>query len=103
MKGVSGPSKAVPVFLWIFSQCLWLKVEVIFRLSWILTHAAGRRDLVIAASRAAIAAGADGLLIEVNIDPLTAKVDAQQTISTDQFKDLMFQINALAKSLGREL
>jgi 3-deoxy-7-phosphoheptulonate synthase len=67
------------------------------------SHAAGRRDLVIALSRAAIAAGADGLLIEVNIDPLSARVDGQQTISTDQFRDLMSQIKTLAGALNREV
>ena len=67
------------------------------------SHAAGNRDLVIAASRAAIAAGADGLLVEVSCNPYEAKVDGQQTITTQQFSDLMRQLKAVASSVGREI
>ena len=67
------------------------------------SHAAGRRDLIIAASRAAIAAGADGLLIEVNCSPDDALVDGRQSISTEQFADLMHQLRAVAESVDRAL
>ena len=67
------------------------------------SHAAGNRDLVIAVSRAAIAAGADGLLVEVNCNPYEAKVDGKQTITTEQFSDLMRQLKAIACSVKREL
>jgi len=67
------------------------------------SHAAGRREFVSAASKAAIAAGADGLLIEVNYNPETAEVDGRQTITTAQFDELMPQLRTMACALGREL
>jgi len=67
------------------------------------SHAAGKRDLVGAVSKAAIAAGADGLLIEVDYNPRTAKVDGRQTITTEQFAELMPQLRAVSHAVGREL
>ena len=67
------------------------------------SHAAGDRSLVAAVSRAAVAAGADGLLIEVNIDPDLAEVDSRQTITTGQFASLMQELRALARAVGREI
>ena len=85
-----------------------LSVPVIKKLSHLPilvdpSHAAGDRSLVAAVSRAAIAAGADGLLIEVNIEPDSATVDAKQTISTLQFAGLMRELRALAQAVGKEL
>lgn len=67
------------------------------------SHAAGDRELVPALSKAAIAAGADGLILEVHPDPESATSDAAQTLSTDQFKDLMKELAAVAKAVGREM
>lgn len=53
------------------------------------SHATGRRDLVPIMSRAAIAAGADGLLIEVHNDPANALCDGAQSLDCDQFRELM--------------
>ena len=67
------------------------------------SHAAGKRELVGAISKAAIAASADGLLIEVDCSPSTAQVDGRQTITTGQFAKLIPQLRAVAHAVGREL
>jgi len=56
------------------------------------SHAAGRSDLVPAFSRAAIAAGADGLMIEVHPHPATALSDGDQALSLEQFTQLMGEL-----------
>lgn len=56
------------------------------------SHAAGIRNLVAPLSRAAIAVGADGLMIETNVDPFRALSDAEQTLSLEQFNELMTEI-----------
>jgi 3-deoxy-7-phosphoheptulonate synthase len=56
------------------------------------SHAAGRRDYVIPLSRAAIAVGADGLLIEVHHDPVHALSDGMQSLFPEQFEKLMEEI-----------
>ena len=65
------------------------------------SHATGRADLVKPASRAAIAAGADGLLIEVHPDPENALSDGYQSISPPQFKQLMSEVERVARSVDR--
>lgn len=59
------------------------------------SHGTGRSDFVIPLSLASIAAGADGLLIEMHSEPNKSISDADQTISPEQFKDLMKKIKAL--------
>ena len=54
-------------------------------------------------SRAAVAAGADGLIIETHCDPENAIVDADQTIDLDEFAKLMKQLDAIAKVIGRKI
>jgi 3-deoxy-7-phosphoheptulonate synthase len=56
------------------------------------SHAAGRSDLVPAFARAALAAGADGLIIEVHPDPARALSDGQQSLHLDQFAQLMGEL-----------
>ncbi|RYX85458.1 3-deoxy-7-phosphoheptulonate synthase [bacterium] len=63
----------------------------------------GRRDMVISMSKAAIAAGADGLIIEVHPHPEDALSDGQQTLDTDQFASLMGDLNLIAGAVGRTL
>ena len=53
------------------------------------SHATGRRDLIFSMSCAAIAAGADGLMIEVHYDPREALVDGPQMITPDELKDVI--------------
>ena len=65
------------------------------------SHAAGRRDLVPALALAAVAAGADGLLIEVHPDPDHARSDGDQSLDLGGFADLMQRIGDVAAALGR--
>jgi 3-deoxy-7-phosphoheptulonate synthase len=65
------------------------------------SHAAGHYTLVPAIAKAAIAAGADGLLIEVHPNPKEALVDGLQSLSTSDFTRLMKELRAIAKSVGR--
>jgi 3-deoxy-7-phosphoheptulonate synthase len=65
------------------------------------SHATGRASLVRAVSRAAVAAGADGLLIEVHPDPENALSDGPQSITPAQFATLMEEVRPIAQALGR--
>src|SRR5256886_15335106 len=67
------------------------------------SHAAGRRDLVPALALAAVAAGADGLLIEVHPDPDHARSDGDQSLTLDGFAELMERVRDVAAALGRQL
>ncbi len=67
------------------------------------SHGCGRRDLVPAMARAAVAAGADGLLIEVHPNPERAVSDGAQTLYPDQFAMLVAELRAIAHALGRSL
>jgi 3-deoxy-7-phosphoheptulonate synthase len=67
------------------------------------SHAAGNRDYVAALSRAAIAAGADGILVEVHPNPESASSDADQTIGLEALEKLMKELKPIAKAIGREL
>jgi 3-deoxy-7-phosphoheptulonate synthase len=65
------------------------------------SHAAGRRSLVPPLAKAAVAVGADGLLIEVHADPENALVDGQQTLTCEGFARLMRELRPLAEAVGR--
>jgi len=65
------------------------------------SHAAGHFSLVPAIARAAVAAGADGLLIEVHPNPKEALVDGLQSLSLTNFIALMEELKPIAKSVGR--
>ncbi len=65
------------------------------------SHATGRRDLVAAASRAAVAAGADGLLIEVHPRPEEATSDGPQSLTPGEFRSAMEGIAKVARAVGR--
>jgi 3-deoxy-7-phosphoheptulonate synthase len=67
------------------------------------SHGTGRRDKVIPMARAAIAAGADGLLIEVHNDPDKALSDGAQSLYPAQFETLMGELRVIAPVLGRSL
>jgi 3-deoxy-7-phosphoheptulonate synthase len=67
------------------------------------SHATGRRDFVIPLARAAAAAGADGLLIEVHPDPKNALCDGEQSLTIDQFAELMDEIAPFVEAMGRTL
>jgi 3-deoxy-7-phosphoheptulonate synthase len=65
------------------------------------SHGTGRRDKVTAMARAAVAAGADGLLIEVHPDPDHALSDGAQSLEPGQFRELMRQVRAIATAIER--
>lgn len=65
------------------------------------SHATGIRRLVAPMSRAAVAAGADGLLIEMHPSPETALCDGPQSLTPTEFKTLMIELKALSNAMGR--
>jgi len=65
------------------------------------SHGTGRRDMVIPMARAAVAAGADGLIVEVHPDPDKAASDGAQTLTPGQFADMMKQVRAIAAAVSR--
>ena len=65
------------------------------------SHGTGRRDKVSPMARAAIAAGADGLLVEVHNDPEHALSDGAQSLFFDQLEQLMKELNMIAPAVGR--
>jgi 3-deoxy-7-phosphoheptulonate synthase len=65
------------------------------------SHGTGRRDKVLPMARAAVAAGADGLLVEVHNDPDHALSDGAQSLYLEQFAELMDQLRIIAPAVGR--
>jgi 3-deoxy-7-phosphoheptulonate synthase len=67
------------------------------------SHGTGRRDKVAPMARAAVAAGADGLLIEVHHDPEKALSDGAQSLYPEQLSELIAQLRIIAPAVGRSL
>ncbi len=67
------------------------------------SHGVGVREYVPAMARAAVAAGADGLIIEVHPNPDRALSDGAQSLYPDQFAKLMREVDAIARAIGREI
>jgi 3-deoxy-7-phosphoheptulonate synthase len=67
------------------------------------SHGTGLRAKVIPMARAAVAAGADGLMVEVHPDPPRALSDGAQSLYPEQFAELMEQIRIIARAIGRDL
>ncbi len=67
------------------------------------SHSTGIRSLVIPMSKAAVAAGADGLIVEVHSNPEEALCDGAQSLRPEDFKALMGELGPLASSVGRRL
>ena len=67
------------------------------------SHGTGKWELVGAVSKAAVAAGADGLLVEVHPHPSRALSDGVQSLKPDTFAQLMAELRAVAQAVGREL
>jgi 3-deoxy-7-phosphoheptulonate synthase len=67
------------------------------------SHGVGKGDLVAPMSKAAIAAGADGLLIEVHTNPEEALSDGEQSIKPSAFKKLMEELKPIATAVGRKI
>ena len=67
------------------------------------SHAGGKAWMVAALSRAGIAAGADGLLVEMHPNPCEAWCDADQAINPDELKQLMSELTSIAQIVGRNI
>jgi 3-deoxy-7-phosphoheptulonate synthase len=67
------------------------------------SHSTGHADYVTAVARAGIAAGADGLIIEVHPDPEHALSDGRQSLRPEKFAALVRQVGQIAEVLGRQL
>jgi 3-deoxy-7-phosphoheptulonate synthase len=67
------------------------------------SHGTGRRDKVAPMARAAVAAGADGLIIEVHPDPDRALSDGAQSLRPEQFAEMMTALKRVAEAVGRSI
>ncbi len=67
------------------------------------SHATGLRDKVLPMARAAVAAGADGLMVEVHHEPEKALSDGPQALLPEQFAELMIQVKTIAEVIGRKM
>ena len=67
------------------------------------SHGTGIRSKVAPMARAAVAAGADGLMVEVHPDPPSALSDGAQSLYPEQFRELMGQIRVIARAIDREI
>ena len=67
------------------------------------SHATGHADYVAAVARAAIAAGADGLIVEVHPDPAHAVSDGKQSLRPEKFAEMVKQVGQIAQIMGRRL
>ena len=68
-----------------------------------VSHSAGKSSIVPSLSKAAIAAGADALMVEIHPDPRNAKSDNGQQLNFDQFKYLISELRPIANALGKTL
>ena len=67
------------------------------------SHGTGKWDLVAAMSKAAVAAGADGLIIEVHPNPEEAFSDGAQSLLPEKFAEMMKELRPVAKAVGRDV
>ena len=67
------------------------------------SHAIGIRDKVIPMARACVAAGADGIIVEVHHDPDHALSDGAQSLFPDQFSQMMKEVRMIAEAIGRSI
>jgi len=67
------------------------------------SHAAGRNDIIPALCKASVAIGADGLLVEVHHTPDTAKCDGKQSLLPHELAQLVLELDAIARAMGRSL
>ena len=68
-----------------------------------VSHPAGQRDLVPSLAKAAVAAGADSIMIEVHPDPAKALSDGAQQLTPDQFADLVAELRDIAAVFGKKI
>jgi 3-deoxy-7-phosphoheptulonate synthase len=67
------------------------------------SHSTGNADYVAAVARAAVAAGADGLIVEVHPDPAHALSDGKQSLKPERFAEMVKQVKAIAEVVGRRI
>ena len=67
------------------------------------SHATGKRFMIDPLAKAAVAVGADGLIIEVHNNPEKALCDGPQSIKPNQYGNLINDLKAIAKAVGREI
>ncbi len=67
------------------------------------SHGVGKRELVAPMAKAAVAAGADALIIEVHTNPEEAMSDGEQSLKPEQFEKLMKELRPVAQAVGREI
>jgi len=67
------------------------------------SHGTGKNIYVPSMAKAAVAAGADGLIIEVHPTPEKAMSDGDQSLNLNEFSDLMVQLKGIAQIIGRSL
>jgi 3-deoxy-7-phosphoheptulonate synthase len=67
------------------------------------SHGTGRRELVAPMALAAVACGADGLLVEVHSDPESAMLDGSQSVTTEEFAQMVSACRKVAEAVGREV
>ena len=67
------------------------------------SHSTGHADYVAAVARAGIAAGADGIIVEVHPDPARAVSDGKQSLKPEKFAEMVKQVKAIAEVLGRRV
>lgn len=67
------------------------------------SHATGIRDKVVPVARAAVAVGADGIMVEVHNDPAKALSDGPQSLFLEQFTDMMKVLRLIAEAIGRDI
>lgn len=68
-----------------------------------ISHAMGHSDYIVPMSRAAVAVGADGLMIEVHPNPKKALCDGAQSLTPDQMRELVNEVRPIADALGKKL
>ena len=101
-------SPAVPVVAAVAAVPPMAAVPVVQKLSHLPifvdpSHAAGKRPFIGALSLAGVAAGADGLMLEVHPNPDHAPSDGQQSLNFDEFAELMPRLAAVAKAVDRSV
>nr|QBN22270.1 3-deoxy-D-arabinoheptulosonate 7-phosphate synthase [uncultured bacterium] len=101
-RGIRGFDNATRNVLDIGSIAL-VKAETSYPVIADPSHATGRVDLVVAAARAGVAAGADGLLVEAHPTPAEALSDSTQQLPLDHLPDLWIQVGRTAAAIDREL
>ncbi len=67
------------------------------------SHASGRRELIEPLAKAAVAVGADGIIVEVHTEPEHAKSDGQQSLLPEQFDEMMKKLKPIAEAVGRTI